>query len=221
MSRTLDRFLKRGFDLGTSFVCLIALLPLLLPLAVGIKVHFGGSIFFKHRRPGYRGRLFRLWKFKTMREDRDENGRLLPDAERLTSFGRWLRRTSLDELPEFWNVLKGEMSIVGPRPLVVQYLTRYTLDQARRHDVQPGVTGWAQVHGRNALTWEEKFRHDIWYVDHWSFGLDLEILGLTLIRVLSGEGISQPGHATMEEFMGTDPAQGVRGEDRKKENSQC
>ncbi len=205
--------------MGASVFGLILLLPLFLPLAIAVKAHFGGGVFFRHWRPGYRGRLFQLWKFKTMRDDRDESGRLLLDADRLTSFGRWLRRTSLDELPELWNVLKGDMSIVGPRPLVVQYLARYTPEQARRHDVMPGITGWAQVHGRNALTWEEKFRYDVWYVDHWSFVLDVEILGLTMMRVLSGEGISQPGQATMEEFMGTGPVPEARREHRGKENS--
>lgn len=213
MIRTPGFVLKRGLDLGLSLIGLIFLLPLLLALAVSVKIHFGGSVFFRHIRPGYRGRLFRLWKFRTMTDDRDGAGHVLPDAARLTSFGRWLRRMSLDELPELWNVLRGEMSLVGPRPLVIQYLARYTPEQTRRHDVVPGITGWAQVHGRNALSWEEKFRYDVWYVDHWSFRLDIEILGLTVIRGLFGEGISQAGQATMEEFWGT--------EAKEKENIRC
>ena len=147
--------------------------------------------------------MFRIFKFRTMTNERDANGNLLPDAERLTPFGRWLRSTSLDELPELWNVLRGDMSLVGPRPLLPQYLGRYTPEQARRHEVRPGITGWAQINGRNALTWEEKFQLDIWNVDHASLCLDLRILGTTLLKVLRREGISAPGDATMPEFMGS------------------
>jgi lipopolysaccharide/colanic/teichoic acid biosynthesis glycosyltransferase len=153
-------------------------------------------------RPGYRGKPFAIYKFRTMTNRIGPDDRLLPDAERLTGLGRFLRSTSMDDLPQLWNILRGEMSLVGPRPLLLQYLERYTPEQMRRHDVLPGVTGWAQVNGRNCLNWEEKFRLDVWYVDHWSFGLDLKILFLTVWKVIKREGISQPGHATMEEFMG-------------------
>lgn len=162
----------------------------------------GLPVLFRQRRPGLHGKPFTTYKFRTMTDARDVQGNALPDKERLTSLGRFLRSTSLDELPELFNVLRGEMSLVGPRPLVIQYLSRYSTEQARRHDVLPGITGWAQVHGRNALTWVEKFRFDVWYVDHRSLSLDLQIFGLTVICVLAGKGISQPGQATMEEFMG-------------------
>jgi lipopolysaccharide/colanic/teichoic acid biosynthesis glycosyltransferase len=153
-------------------------------------------------RPGHFGRPFKIYKFRTMTDERDAQGNLLPDAERLTRLGRFLRSTSLDELPELFNILRGEMSIVGPRPLLMQYLDRYSPEQARRHDVLPGVTGWAQINGRNALTWEDKFKLDVWYVDHWSFWLDIKILFLTAWKVIRREGISQPGHATAEKFTG-------------------
>ncbi len=153
-------------------------------------------------RPGYHARPFKVHKFRSMREARDAQGNLLPDQERLTRLGRFLRASSLDELPEMLNVLRGEMSWVGPRPLLMQYLPRYSPEQARRHDVLPGITGWAQINGRNALTWQDKFKLDVWYVDHWSFWLDLRILVLTVLKVLRREGISQPGHATAQEFMG-------------------
>jgi len=198
-------FLKRGLDISVSLFGLIVLLAFLPAIAWAIKWHSPGPVFFKQPRPGKHGRIFTIVKFRTMREARDERGRLLPDEQRLTSFGRFLRRRSLDELPELWNVLRGEMSLVGPRPLMVQYLDRYTPEQTRRHEVTPGITGWAQVNGRNAITWEQKFRHDVWYVDYWSFRLDLEILWLTIASVLKGAGISQPGYATAEEFMGTPP----------------
>ena len=151
------------------------------------------------------GKPILIYKFRTMTDSRDPQGDLLPDADRLTRLGRFLRSTSLDELPELLNVLRGEMSLVGPRPLLMQYLERYSLEQARRHNVLPGITGWAQINGRNALTWDDKFRLDVWYVDHWSLGLDLKILALTLVKVLLREGISQAGHATAEEFMGNPP----------------
>ena len=154
-------------------------------------------------RPGYLGKPFTLYKFRTMRDERDTNGNLLPDELRLTHFGRFLRSTSLDELPELFNVLRGEMSLVGPRPLLMQYLERYNSEQARRHHVLPGITGWSQINGRNALTWEDKFRFDVWYVDHWSIWLDIKILLLTIWKVIKREGINQPGHVTAEEFMGS------------------
>lgn len=194
---------KRLLDLALTSVCLVILSPLLLLISVLIWIRFGRPILFRQLRPGYKGKPFLLYKFRSMTEDHDDQGKLLPDAERLTSFGRLLRAFSLDELPEMFNILRGEMSWVGPRPLLMKYLQRYNSDQARRHEVLPGITGWAQVNGRNTLTWEDKFRYDVWYVDHWSFLLDLKILWMTAAQVLKREGISQPGHATAEEFIGT------------------
>jgi len=177
--------------------------PLMGGIALLVWKFHGRPILFRQVRPGYQGQPFTLYKFRTMTDARDAAGRLLSDEQRLTRFGRFLRATSLDELPELFNVLRGEMSLVGPRPLLMQYLERYTPEQARRHEVYPGITGWAQVNGRNALTWEDKFRLDVWYVDHWSLALDVKILLITLWKVLRREGISQPGHVTAEEFMGT------------------
>jgi len=196
---------KRIFDLLLTSIGLLLISPVLLILALLVWRAHGRPLLFRQKRPGYRGRPFYIYKFRTMTNARDAQGALLPDAERLTRLGRVLRATSLDELPETFNVLRGEMSLVGPRPLLTQYLERYSPEQARRHDVLPGITGWAQVNGRNALTWEDKFRLDVWYVDHWSFWLDIKILALTLWKVVKREGISQPGHATAEEFMGTQP----------------
>ncbi len=193
-------FAKRSFDLVLVVLTAPLWLPLLLVLAVLVCWQLGRPVFFRQRRPGFREQPFNLIKFRTMRDTRDAAGRLLPDEARLTPFGRWLRSTSLDELPELLNVLRGEMSLVGPRPLLVEYLARYTPEQRRRHDVPPGLTGWAQVNGRNALSWEQKFAHDIWYTDHRSFGLDLRILFRTLWQVLTRRGISAPGEATMPEF---------------------
>jgi lipopolysaccharide/colanic/teichoic acid biosynthesis glycosyltransferase len=193
---------KRLFDLSVSFFGLIVLFPFLLVIAAAVYLVLGRPVLFRQQRPGYKGRPFITYKFRSMTDRRGPDGKLLPDAERLTPFGRWLRSTSLDDLPQIWNILRGEMSLVGPRPLLMQYLERYTPEQARRHDVLPGITGWAQVNGRNALDWEEKFRLDVWYVDHWSFRLDLEILWKTARIVLRREGISQPGQATAEEFQG-------------------
>jgi lipopolysaccharide/colanic/teichoic acid biosynthesis glycosyltransferase len=195
--------MKRATDLALILVSAPIWVPLLLSLAVLVRLKSGAPVFFRQPRPGLHGRLFQLIKFRTMTPERDAHGNLLPDAQRLTPFSGWLRSTSLDELPELLNVLKGEMSLVGPRPLLVQYLDRYTPEQARRHNVRPGLTGWAQVNGRNALTWEEKFALDVWYVDHHSLWLDLRILLRTLRQVLSREGISAPGEATMPEFMGS------------------
>ncbi|MEZ0397076.1 MAG: sugar transferase [Anaerolineales bacterium] len=195
---------KRLFDLLAASLGLLVLSPLLLILALLVGWRLGRPILFRQTRPGYRGRPFVLYKFRTMNERRGRDGNLLPDAERLTRFGRFLRASSLDELPELFNVLRGEMSLVGPRPLLMQYLERYSPEQMRRHEVLPGITGWAQVNGRNALTWQEKFRLDVWYVDHWSFWLDLKILFLTLWKTLKREGISQPGQATAEEFRGNE-----------------
>ncbi len=193
---------KRLFDLLAASVILILASPVLLMLALLVRVKLGSPVLFRQLRPGYRAKPFLLNKFRTMTDQRDPQGKLLPDAERLTRLGRFLRAASLDELPELINVLRGEMSLVGPRPLLMQYLPRYSPEQARRHEVLPGITGWAQVNGRNALTWQDKFRLDVWYVDHWSFWLDLRILFITLGKVLRREGISQPGHATAQEFMG-------------------
>ena len=198
------RFLKRLIDVLASTLLLLLLSPLLLVLALLVRVKLGRPVFFSQERPGLHGKLFKLYKFRSMREAFDETGKPLPDEERLTPFGRFLRSSSLDELPELFNVLKGEMSLVGPRPLLVAYLARYTPEQARRHNVLPGITGWAQVNGRNALTWEEKFKLDVWYVDHQSLWLDIKILFLTLWKALKREGISAPGSATAPEFMGTE-----------------
>ena len=194
--------LKRLFDLLVTIPALLVLAPFLLLLALLVRLKLGAPVLFRQQRPGLHGKPFTLYKFRTMTDARDAQGHLLPDAQRLTAFGRFLRSSSLDELPEFFNVLKGEMSLVGPRPLLMQYLDRYTPEQARRHEVRPGITGWAQVNGRNALTWEEKFALDVWYVDHASLWLDLKIIALTVWKLLTREGISHPGEATMTEFMG-------------------
>jgi len=194
---------KRVLDLVLTLSVLILVSPILMLVAFLVRWKLGKPVLFQQLRPGYKGRLFALYKFRTMTEEHDHQGALLSDEVRLGSLGRFLRSSSLDELPELLNVLRGEMSLVGPRPLLVQYLERYSPEQARRHDVLPGITGWAQVNGRNALAWEDKFEFDVWYVDHWSLVLDLKILTLTLWKVLTREGINQPGHATAEEFMGS------------------
>lgn len=189
-------------DVLASTALLICLAPAPLVLALIVRLHLGSPVPFVQERPGRDGNPFRLLKFRTMSDARDAAGRVLADGERLGSFGRWLRTTSLDELPELINVLKGERSIVGPRPLLMEYLPLYSSEQARRHEVRPGITGWAQVNGRNLLSWEERFRMDVWYVDNQSFWLDLRFLWLTLLAVFSSMGISQEGHATMERFTG-------------------
>jgi len=194
---------KRCLDLAVSAVALVLCLPVLLAVTVIVRIWLGVPIFFRQQRPGLHGVPFTLIKFRTMTNAHDAAGNLLPDAERLTRLGRLLRATSLDELPELWNVVKGEMSLVGPRPLRVEYLERYTAEQARRHEVRPGISGWAQVNGRNAIDWERRLAMDVWYVDHVSLGLDLRILGRTLAAVFSREGISAEGHATMPEFRGS------------------
>jgi len=198
------RFGKRLFDLALAVPGLVVLAPLMMVVTLLIRVTSGRPVFFRHQRPGLKGRPFTLLKFRTMTEARDEERQLLPDEGRLTRFGRFLRRTSLDELPELISVLSGEISLVGPRPLLMEYLERYTVGQARRHEVKPGITGWAQVNGRNALRWEEKFEFDVWYVDHVSLWLDLRILAMTLWQVVTGKGISAEGHATMPVFEGTE-----------------
>ena len=189
-------------SLGWSVAMLAA--PVMGLISVLLLITDGPPVLFVQERPGMGGRPFRMLKFRTMKNSVDGKGGFLPDAVRLTSFGKFLRRTSLDELPEILNVLMGDMSLVGPRPLLMQYLDRYTPEQVRRHDVKPGITGWAQVNGRNAITWEEKFKLDVWYVDNRSFLLDLKILWLTLLNVIWGVGINQLVHATIEEFMGSD-----------------
>jgi lipopolysaccharide/colanic/teichoic acid biosynthesis glycosyltransferase len=194
--------MKRLFDLVLVLGSAPFWLPLLLVLAVLVRVRVGVPVFFLQQRPGLHGKPFILLKFRTMTDARDPAGNLLPDAERLTAFGGWLRRTSLDELPELFNVLKGDMSLVGPRPLLMEYLPRYTVEQARRHEVKPGITGWAQINGRNAISWEEKFKFDVWYVDNCSLSLDLKILVLTVLQVFQRKGINAAGHATMPAFMG-------------------
>ncbi len=197
----------RGGKRLCDFVIVLCLLPFCLLLgalvAVGVYFLLGSPVFFRQMRPGLYSRSFTMYKFRTMTAARDAQGNLLPDAERLTAFGKFLRSTSLDELPELFNVLKGDMSLVGPRPLLMQYLERYTPEQMRRHEVKPGITGWAQVNGRNALTWEEKFALDVWYVNHYSFWLDVKIIALTVWKIIKREGITEPGQATAQEFMGT------------------
>ncbi|MHB8754750.1 MAG: sugar transferase [Candidatus Acidiferrales bacterium] len=194
---------KRSMDLLGSILGLALLSPLMLIIALAIFCTLSRPVFFRQRRPGYRGQLFWLVKFRTMSDARDSSGQLLSDNLRLTPLGRILRRASLDELPELWNVVKGEMSFVGPRPLLMEYIGRYTPEQERRHNVKPGITGWAQINGRNALTWEQKFSCDLWYVDHKSLRLDFRILSRTLWQVLHRDNISFAGHATMPRFMGS------------------
>jgi lipopolysaccharide/colanic/teichoic acid biosynthesis glycosyltransferase len=194
--------MKRLFDSILSVIALIILALPLLILVWLIRRKLGSPVFFRQVRPGLNGQPFRMVKFRTMTDERGADGELLPDAVRLTPFGRFLRATSLDELPELWNVLNGDMSLVGPRPLLMEYLPLYTPEQARRHEVRPGVTGWAQINGRNAISWEEKFKLDVWYVDNRSLWLDIKILGLTVKKVLVRDGISAAGEATMPKFEG-------------------
>jgi sugar transferase EpsL len=195
---------KRTLDLIVAIVGGAIALPFIGLIAILVRLFLGSPVLFRHSRPGYRGLPFTLYKFRTMREVNDEHGKPKPDAERLTGFGRFLRSTSLDELPELYNVLRGEMSLVGPRPLLLQYVDRYTPEQARRLQALPGMTGWAQINGRNNVSWEDKFALDVWYVDNWSFWLDIKILLLTPLKVLKREGINQPGNATAVEFMGSE-----------------
>jgi lipopolysaccharide/colanic/teichoic acid biosynthesis glycosyltransferase len=195
--------MKRLFDLSVAIVALILLSPLIAVVALAVRINMGSPLLFRQARPGWHGKPFTLLKFRTMRDGADGSGQMLPDDERLTPFGRFLRRTSFDELPELINVLKGEMSLVGPRPLLLEYVPLYSAEQARRHEVRPGITGLAQVSGRNAISWEERLRLDAWYVDHRSFALDLRILWQTVVNVLAARGISEPGQATMQRFRGT------------------
>ncbi|MBK9711903.1 MAG: sugar transferase [Kouleothrix sp.] len=198
-----QHFLKRTIDLLLSVTALMLGAPVLAIVALLVRVKLGAPVLFRQARPGLRARPFTMLKFRTMTDARDASGSLRPDSERLTPFGRFLRSTSLDELPELINVLKGDMSLVGPRPLLTQYLGRYSPEQLRRHEVRPGITGWAQVNGRNALTWERKFELDVWYVDHQSLGLDIKIIFMTVWKIVRRDGISQPGQATAEEFRGS------------------
>lgn len=195
--------MKRCLDLALLALSAPIWVPLMCAVAIAVHLKLGSPVLFRQPRAGLHGQQFELLKFRSMSNALDAHGRLLPDEQRLTHFGRWLRSTSLDELPQLFNILRGDMSLVGPRPLLMQYLPRYTAEQARRHDVRPGVTGWAQVNGRNAVSWEEKFRLDVWYVDNRSVWLDLKILWRTLRGVWARQDISAPGHATMPEFMGS------------------
>lgn len=198
--------MKRLFDLAAALTALLLLIPLLSVVALGVRARLGSPVLFRQQRPGLHGRSFTLYKFRTMLDARTADGEPLPDAQRLTRFGRFLRASSLDELPELWNVLTGEMSLVGPRPLLMEYLPLYTARQFRRHEVRPGITGWAQVNGRNAISWEEKFEYDVWYVEHRSFGLDLRILAMTLAQLFRRHGIRHGEHATMPRFTGSPAA---------------
>lgn len=196
--------MKRLVDVVLSLSALLVLSPLLICIAILVHWKLGSPVFFRQQRPGLHGKPFQLVKFRTMIDELDENGESHNDAERLARFGQLLRATSLDELPELWNVLLGDMSFVGPRPLLMEYLPLYTPEQQRRHDVRPGITGWAQVNGRNAISWDDKFRLDVWYVDHQSLWLDFRILSMTVKSVLLREGISHPGEATTKKFSGND-----------------
>lgn len=199
----MTRLIKRLIDMVVATLGLLLLTPVLAAVAVAIWLSMGPPVLFRQVRPGWRSRPFVLVKFRTMRDAIGPDGTPLPDGERLTRLGDFLRKSSLDELPQLWNVLKGDISLVGPRPLLMEYLPRYTPEQARRHEVRPGITGWAQINGRNAISWEDKFSYDVWYVDHWSLWLDLKILMWTLIKVVRQTGINQAGHATMQEFAGS------------------
>lgn len=198
-----EKYIKRGLDIFLSGLALMILWPVLLIITVLVRTKLGSPVIFCQERPGKDEKIFRLYKFRSMTDEKDENGKLLPDEVRLTKFGKLLRSTSLDELPELWNIFKGDMSIVGPRPLLVKYLPLYNEEQKHRHDVRPGLTGWAQANGRNAISWEEKFRLDVFYVEHISFALDVKTIFLTVKNVLRREGISSESAATMEEFKGS------------------
>jgi len=208
----MSRTIKRLVDLVVAAAGLVLLFPLMAIIAAVVVITMGRPVFFKQTRPGRYGRPFTIVKFRTMAATSDSHGKLLADGQRLTPIGRLLRRFSLDEIPQLWNVLKGNMSLVGPRPLLMQYLERYTAEQARRHEVPPGITGWTQINGRNALTWEQKFSLDTWYVDHWSLALDARILAITVCKVFTGEGLKREGYDTMPEFMGATSHNAERGE---------
>ena len=198
-----EKYIKRLLDFTLSLLALIILSPVLLVTAALVRIKLGSPIIFHQERPGKSEKIFRLYKFRSMTDERDENGNLLPDDQRLTRFGQILRSTSLDELPELWNILRGDMSIVGPRPLLVKYLPLYNEEQRHRHDVRPGLTGWAQANGRNAISWEEKFKLDVWYVQHISFWVDVKVIFMTVKKVFCRDGISSETSVTMEEFSGT------------------
>ena len=197
-------FFKRFFDFWISLIVLICLSPILFVITIWLYfANKGAGVFFLQERPGKNGKIFKVIKYKTMTDERDSEGNLLPDDVRLTKVGRFVRSTSIDELPQFINVLRGDMSLIGPRPLLVQYLPLYSIEQARRHEVRPGISGWAQCHGRNGISWAEKFKYDVWYVDHLSLAVDLKVIWLTILSVLKREGISEEGQATMEDFNGS------------------
>lgn len=198
-----SKFIKRLVDITGALSGLILLAPVIFIIGILIRLSMGSPVIFSQVRPGLYGKPFKMYKFRTMTDARDERGYLLPDEQRLTALGNFLRSTSLDELPELWNVFKGEMSLVGPRPLLMEYLDLYTTEQARRHEIKPGITGWAQINGRNSLTWEEKFKMDVWYVDHWNILLDIKIIFMTFLKVVKRDGISAQGHATMPIFRGS------------------
>jgi sugar transferase EpsL len=193
---------KRVIDILLSGCGLLVLGPLMAMIALLVGACDGGPVLFRQTRPGYKGKPFTLFKFRTMKDGRYAQGRPLPDAVRITALGKWLRQLSLDEFPQFWNVLRGDMSLVGPRPLLMQYMVRYSSEELRRHDVKPGITGWAQIHGRNAMTWQERFALDLWYVENWGLALDVGILVRTMWMVLAGEGAAHGGHVSMPEFHG-------------------
>ena len=201
-NKTYTNLLKRILDLSIIFTGFLILIPILIAIFFLVKIKLGSPVFFKQARPGLNGAIFNIYKFRTMTNELDKNGFLLPDIDRLTKFGKFLRSTSLDELPSLWNVFKGEMSLVGPRPLLLEYLPLYSTKQARRHEVKPGITGWAQINGRNKITWSEKFDLDVWYVDNQSIWLDIKILWLTVKKVINRSGINQEGQATIEKFKG-------------------
>jgi sugar transferase EpsL len=200
--------MKRLFDLSLSIILFVCLSPVFIVIALLVKMKLGSPIIFKQERPGLKGKQFSLYKFRTMTDEKNDQGELMPDYIRLTSFGRFLRKYSLDEYPQLWNVIKGDLSLVGPRPLLIEYLPLYTKEQSLRHNVRPGITGWAQVNGRNALSWDEKFKLDVWYVNNQSFFLDMKILILTVYKVIISDGINQPGNATVESFKGSNSTMG-------------
>lgn len=198
------KYIKRFFDIFSSLIAIIILSPVLIVTAILVRTKLGSPVLFKQERPGKDEKIFTLMKFRTMTDERDENGELLPDEVRLTKFGKFLRSTSIDELPELFNILKGDMSVIGPRPLLVRYLPRYNEHQHRRHEVRPGLSGWAQVNGRNTVSWEDKFNMDVEYVENYSMLMDIKILFMTVVNVLRHDGISSETSATMEEFMGNE-----------------
>lgn len=195
--------MKRLFDFVVALLLLVLLCPVIFLVALLVRIRLGSPVFFRQQRPGLHGKPFCIYKFRTMLQIWDERGELLPDAQRMTALGAFLRNFSLDELPQLFNVLQGDLSLVGPRPLLMEYLPLYNAEQARRHEVRPGITGWAQVNGRNAINWEDKFKYDVWYVDHQSFWLDMKILWMTAMKIVRSEGVSQAGHVTMEKFRGS------------------